>query len=101
MATDRHSMLTVLAKLGYRKMNNRLWGKPVGYQLFTVEVAAPKLRWTNHFKGADDKMHVWNSDEFETEDELKSLEASTKMVLNCVGTDFGFLTPTQQFNELL
>lgn len=56
---------TALRSLGYRRMRGpeQVWGKPVGYSLFMVEVAGNTYKFTQWFKSAEStgKPLVWDS----------------------------------------
>lgn len=48
-----------LTKMGYRKMKEGVWGKPIGFQLLTYEEDKDLL--TNWFLSPTNKSCIWNT----------------------------------------
>lgn len=89
-----------LKSMGYRKMSDGVWAKPVGNHLLTFEMDS--MKWTNWFKGADEKMCIWNSSDYgypplidDTEerflDWIKGTEAFTRIDITNA-SEFNFLS---------
>lgn len=118
-------MIKDLLSMGYRPMddiNKPIFGKPIGYHLFTFEL--DKLLWTNWFKSNCDPntksdlhingMCIWNSikytaDDWETIDTntetgfiqfLKSTEKYTNIQTGN-NSNFEFITIDQAINNFL
>lgn len=59
----------VLISMGYRKLNKSKYIKPIGYNVFTFNLDT--LEFLNMFKSADDKIHVYNSEKYEKDEDVK------------------------------
>lgn len=94
--TDRE-----LRRMGYRPMAPAVWGKPVGYHLFTVSKKDGKWRFSNHFKGANGKLHVYSSHVVTDAAGLKAAETETSLLHVGRDSDFGFLTQKETFEAEL
>lgn len=98
-------METILRKMGYRKMKPKLWGKPVGYILFTVEQKRKKWILVSWIKGVNPapQKNIFVNDRTEVTDEqtLKTAEAYTAINRGASWSDFSFLTPEEVFSDLL
>jgi hypothetical protein len=95
-----------LRKMGYRHMGKGVWGKPVAYHLLTVQVEKEKVRFTNYFKGVQDKVLVWESKVLDAEDYEASLKLGEYATRTDVGqpyhsSSFGFLTREEMFADML
>ncbi len=51
-----------LIAMGYREVDPGRWLKPIGYQLFSYSES--KNEWNNWLKGADGKIHCYQSKVF-------------------------------------
>ena len=78
---------SVLVSMGYRKLSGNVYAKPVGFNLFTFEMA--ELRWTNFFMGSDGATkQIWNSNVYESDEtvkddflrHIKNTEARTRLI---------------------
>lgn len=94
-------MEQTLRKLGYRLMKTDVWGKPVGYHLFTVHRKNRKWTFTNHFKGANGKLLVYSSAAVADEAELKMAETDTRLLHVGWDSDFGFLSREEMFDAVM
>lgn len=94
-----------LQSMGYRLMGIKKWGKPVGFHLFVVEIDL--LRWTNWFKGNNEKLLIWDSNTLENSDYkdfllfLKSCESLTKIYNNNSNSKFEFLSTKEYLETIL
>ncbi len=97
------AMEVALRKLGYRRMKPTvtIWGKPVGYHLFTVSKHGELWRFDNHFKGANGKLLVYGGTTVADEMEIKTAETDTKLLHCGWSSDFGFVTPEEVYASLL
>lgn len=98
-------MKKALTKMGYRNMNNNVWGKPLGNTLVTFEF--DKLMFTQWFKSGDETL-IWTSAAQVVEDEaqnliqIKSFENySCRLTLGSTMDSFEFLTANQVLEDLL
>jgi hypothetical protein len=94
----------ILTSMGYRKMKDEIWAKPVGMHLFMYELETDTF--TNWFKSSD-IIQIWNSEIYEKDESVeKDFLQFIKYAETYTKTDypgyseFEFLTLTQQF-ELL
>ena len=96
-----------LKSLGYRLMKSGVYGKPVGFNLFTFEIDT--LLWTNWFKSVNgETMLIWNTDTYEVDETVKNdfltflkyCEGFTKISYNSP-TNFEFLTTEEEINLML
>jgi hypothetical protein len=99
-----------LLRMGYREMNPKKWGKPVGFQLLTFHEGTGE--WCNWFKSrASKEILIWNTDIYKGEEVdgdllawLQSVEWSTDLKRDVVGynkAEFHFITPEQSLELLL
>jgi len=89
----------ILKRMGYRKMNAEIWGKPFSYQLLLAKQDSSGWKVSNYFKGADGKIHIWDTAEFTDLESLMSVETSIIYIVGggLVG-DFSFLNPEDMFD---
>ncbi len=90
-----------LRRMGYRLMHPDVWGKPVGYHLFVVSKKNGKWAFSNHFKGANGKLHVYSRVVVTDEAGLKAAETDTKVLHVGRDSDFGFLSQKEVFETVL
>ena len=50
----------ILTRMGYRQMKENLFGKPVGYVIFTTEIIENEIIWKNRFK-SNNEILLWES----------------------------------------
>ena len=97
-----------LLKMGYREMNENVFGKPIGFHLITFEL--DKLLWTNWFKGNNNETHIWNSSKYDManidlkDDFLNFIKISERESNMNQGwnenSKYEFLIPEQYFSNL-
>lgn len=98
-----------MKRLGYRHMGKGAWGKPVAYHLFLIKMKGKVAEFTNYFRGANDKIYVFNSHTIEDTDNsggyehsIKFAEYDTRTDVGGTGrSDFGFITPEDVFSDLI
>lgn len=55
--------IIILKSMGYRQLKPDVWGKPIGFNLFTFEFI--NFEWTNWFKGAyNSGLQRYNADNY-------------------------------------
>lgn len=98
--------ITDLKRLGYRPLDPKHWAKPVGYNLFVVELKDKGCKFTNYFTGANNKTLVYDSKDFDEDATIGSLKY--KEGCSCISTGafialgkFEFLSKEQELEEYL
>lgn len=96
-------LIKALKRMGYRPMNNVIWGKPVGFHLFTIDLRKEPAEFVNNFKSmTTGKMLIWDTHEITDMRSIQAAEYSTHTrMYSFEQIDFGFLTPEQNCEELL
>ena len=89
-----------LTEMGYRKITEDIWCKPVGYNEFTFN--APVMEWLNLFKssGENEKEYIWNSEIYDDSEPdeisflrfLKDVESRTTISRVSNDSSYHFLT---------
>lgn len=91
-----------LLSMGYRKMREEIYGKPMGYGLLLVDLAKMSVRFV--FKDKKDKLSTWDSADLSDDSflqDLKSGETKCYRVLwECNKGDFGFVNTEEVFAVL-
>lgn len=88
-----------LLAMGYREQRSGKWFKPIGYQCFMYDEVNDTL--INYFKGADGKIHTWNSNKLRHKDDppdyddyldrIKLFECYTRTDIHATNSNFEFL----------
>ncbi|HEY4062308.1 MAG TPA: hypothetical protein VGM30_10430 [Puia sp.] len=95
-----------LQRMGYRKLEGDVWGKPIGYMLFTFSVHTNSIH--ANFLDKKGNTSLWDSDIFKEEQEtsfldfIKVFESYTRTdvaVGHC--SEFHFLTQEEYYNSRL
>lgn len=90
-----------LMSLGYRKMAENKYGKPIGYSLFIFE--ADKFECGEWFRGVDNKIYLMRQEKIQDDNHfleyLKYFEVSYHPTW--LKSNFEFLTREEEFSCLL
>jgi hypothetical protein len=97
-------MQQFLISMGYRKMKDSIWGKPIGYTILIFDFVTNVIRQT--FVGKNGKVMTYDSREINIdffEDELKQFEAwGIKEFLDlCPEKKFNFISQKEVFELML
>ena len=84
-------MRKALISMGYRELKSGIWGKPVGFNMFSFNINTKE--WINHFKGLNNTNQIYNTcfinDENDFLGELKASEFNnTKLFMNNSNYEF-------------
>ena len=100
-----HKDKEALISMGYRELQAGIWAKPIGWMLFTYDDDTKII--ANCFKGADDKMHSYDSKVYKTEPEqgllgfIKLFEGYARTDVNVhQNSEYQFIT-AEQSGQLL
>lgn len=87
-------MIKALRSMGYRVMKNGLYGKPVGYGIFLINISTMELSFT--FKDKIGKLSTWDRKFLDEMDLLNSLRLAETTCYHpmweCIEGQFQFLT---------
>lgn len=89
-----------LLSMGYRRLNQNTYSKPIGFHLLTVELE-PEYLISNWFKGANGSNMIWNTDTYSDEEEfldwIKGFESTMRLDISIhTNSEFHFLTIQQK-----
>lgn len=111
ISTNEDIHLAIIQRLGYRKMKDKLWGKPFGTGLITIEFDQElenECLMTSWFINLKDEVSVWSSKKLEKEIQHFQYRVcefegrdTNPPVCNNFNNDFGFFTREEQFSRML
>ena len=97
-----NSKIKILISLGYRKMIDNLYGKPIAQNLFCFKIE--ENEFVNCVIGINGEVLIWNKETFNDEisfiDFIKDCEGSSH-IETLLKSDFEFLTREEQLNFLI
>ena len=67
MSEIKINLEEIFHKMGYRYMKDNLFGKPIAYSIFTIEIQGDCIIWKNRFKN-NDEIFTWSSKKISTND---------------------------------